>query len=159
MLNKWVIFFTKGFIKNGLFENISLISLKESWPFGIIDNPEDNADEFENNPAYKLYGFQFEETKYRADSYRSIFKEIIKLLYNIDNSVLDDLANSNYTYERGKTIRFSRTKENEHQEEILPSLFVYTNYSRSTIFDWIRDLFNRYQLDISLFCLLFIEKE
>ena len=124
-----------------------------------IDNPEDNADEFENNPAYKLYGFQFEETKYRADSYRSIFKEIIKLLYNIDNSVLDDLANSNYTYERGKTIRFSRTKENEHQEEILPSLFVYTNYSRSTIFDWIRDLFNRYQLDISLFCLLFIEKE
>ncbi len=124
-----------------------------------IDNPEDNADEFENNPAYKLYGFQFEETKYRADSYRSIFKEIIKLLYNIDNSVLDDLANSNYTYERGKTIRFSRTKENEHQEEILPSLFVYTNYSRITIFDWIRDLFNRYQLDISLFCLLFIEKE
>ena len=124
-----------------------------------IDNPEDNADEFENNPAYKLYGFQFEETKYRADSYRSIFKEIIKLLYIIDNSVLDDLANSNYTYERGKTIRFSRTKENEHQEEILPSLFVYTNYSRSTIFDWIRDLFNRYQLDISLFCLLFIEKE
>lgn len=124
-----------------------------------IDNPEDNADEFENNPAYKLYGFQFEGTKYRADSYRGIFKEIIKLLYNIDNSVLDDLANSNYTYERGKTIRFSRTKENNHQEEILPSLFVYTNYSRSTIFDWIRDLFNRYQLDITLFCLLFVEKE
>ena len=45
------------------------------------------------------------------------------------------------------------------QEEILPSLFVYTNYSRSTIFDWIRDLFNRYQLDITLFSLLFIEKE
>lgn len=83
-------------------------------------------------------------------------KEIIKLLYNIDNSVLDDLANSNYTYERGKTIRFSRTKENYHQEEILPSLFVYTNYSRSTIFEWIRDLFNRYQLDITLFSLLFI---
>lgn len=124
-----------------------------------IDNPEDNADEFENNPAYKLYGFQFEGTKYRADSYRGIFKDIIKLLYNIDNSILDDLANSNYTYERGKTIRFSRTKENDHQEEILPSLFVYTNYSRSTIFDWIRDLFDRYQLDITLFCLLFVEKE
>ena len=27
------------------------------------------------------------------------------------------------------------------------------------VYDWIRDLFNRYQLDISLFCLLFIEKE
>lgn len=124
-----------------------------------IDNPDDNADEFENNPTYKLYGFQFEGNKYRADNYRTIFKEIIKLLYNIDNSVLDDLANSNYTYERGKTIRFSRTKENDHQEEILPSLFVYTNYSRSTIFDWIRNLFNRYQLDISLFSLLFIEKD
>lgn len=124
-----------------------------------IDNPEDNADEFENNPAYKLYGFQFEGTKYRADSYRGIFKDIIKLLSNIDNSILDDLANSNYTYERGKTIRFSRTKENYHQEEILPSLFVYTNYSRSTIFDWIRDLFERYQLDITLFCLLFVEKD
>lgn len=124
-----------------------------------IDNPDDNADEFENNPAYKLYGFQFEGNKYRADNYRTIFKEIIKLLYNIDNSVLDDLANSNYTYERGKTIRFSRTKENDHQEEILPSLFVYTNYSRSTIFDWIRNLFNRYQLDITLFSLLFIEKD
>ena len=124
-----------------------------------IDNPDDNADEFENNPIYKLYGFQFEGNKYRADNYRTIFKEIIKLLYNIDNSVLDDLANSNYTYERGKTIRFSRTKENDHQEEILPSLFVYTNYSRSTIFDWIRNLFNRYQLDITLFSLLFIEKD
>lgn len=124
-----------------------------------IDNPDDNADEFENNPAYKLYGFQFEGNKYRADNYRGIFKEIIKLLYNIDTSVLDDLANSNYTYERGKTIRFSRTKENDHQEEILPSLFVYTNYSRSTIFDWIRDLFNRYQLDITLFSLLFVEKD
>lgn len=124
-----------------------------------IDNPDDNADEFENNPTYKLYGFQFEGNKYRADNYRTIFKEIIKLLYNIDNSVLDDLANSNYTYERGKTIRFSRTKENDHQEEILPSLFVYTNYSRSTIFDWIRDLFNRYQLDITLFSLLFVEKD
>lgn len=124
-----------------------------------IDNPDDNADEFENNPTYKLYGFQFEGNKYRADNYRTIFKEIIKLLYNLDNSVLDDLANSNYTYERGKTIRFSRTKENDYQEEILPSLFVYTNYSRSTIFDWIRNLFNRYQLDITLFSLLFIEKD
>ena len=124
-----------------------------------IDNLDDNADEFENNPTYKLYGFQFEGNKYRADNYRTIFKEIIKLLYNLDNSVLDDLANSNYTYERGKTIRFSRTKENDYQEEILPSLFVYTNYSRSTIFDWIRNLFNRYQLDITLFSLLFIEKD
>ena len=140
-------------------ENINTtLEFEKLYEF-YIDDPEDNADEFEDNPIYKLYGFQFEGNKYKADSYRTIFKEVIKLLYNIDNTILDDMAKSNYKYERGKTVRISTVKDNNHQEEILPSLFVYTTYSRRRIFEWIRFLFDKYQLDISAFSILFIEKE
>ena len=69
------------------------------------------------------------------------------------------MAKQNLTYERGTRVLFSKQKINDFEEEILENLFVYTNYNRTTIFYWIRELFNRYQLDIQDFCLLFIEKE
>ena len=124
-----------------------------------IDNPNDDGDEFASSNIYRLYGFEFENTKYKAESYKGIYKEIIRILYRIDNNILDDMANSNLTYERGTRILFSKNIDNNGHEEVLPNLFVYTNYNRSSIFEWIRELFKRYQLDIETFNILFIDKE
>jgi hypothetical protein len=124
-----------------------------------IDNPDDDGDEYANNPSYKLYGFMFDGIKYPSMNFRSIYRDIIKILYKLDNTILDEMAKQNLTYEYGSTILFSTDLKNNHQDEILPNLYVYTNYNRNSIFEWIRELFKKYQLDIKDFCLLYVEKD
>lgn len=124
-----------------------------------IDNPDDDGDEYASSAKYKLYGFQFDGIKYKSDSYKSVYKDIIKILYKLDNTILDEMAKQNLTYERGTRVLFSKQKMNDFEEEVLENLFVCTNYNRGSIFYWLRELFNRYQLDIQDFCLLFVEKE
>ena len=124
-----------------------------------IDNPDDDGDEYVSSSTYKLYGFQFDGIKYKADSFRNIYKEVIALLYKIDNTILDEMGRKNLTYERGTRILFSNEKTSEFQEEIVSGLYVYTNYSRSSIFEWIRELFKRYQIELQDFCILFVERD
>lgn len=124
-----------------------------------IDDVNDDGDEFVNSSVYKLYGFQFDGVKYRVDSFREIYRNIITILYKIDPTILDDMALNKLTYAKGTRVLFSKEKENEYMDEIFTNLYVYTNYNRNSIFEWIRELLNRYQIDIMNFCILFIDNE
>ena len=134
------------------------LEFEEYFEF-YIDNPDDDGDTYFSSSAYKIYGFQFDGIKYKSNSVRNIYRDVIRLLYQIDSSILEEMAEQNLTYKYGTRVLFSKTLENEFQEEIIPGIFVYTNYNRWSVFEWIRDLFERYQLNILDFSLLFIEKE
>ena len=54
-----------------------------------IDNPEDDADEYVDNPNYKLYGFQYDGVKYRASYFKNIYVEMVKILYSTNPAILD----------------------------------------------------------------------
>ena len=134
------------------------LEFEEYFEF-YIDNPDDDGDTYFSSSAYKIYGFQFDGIKYKSNSVRNIYRDVIRLLYQIDSSILEEMAEQNLTYKYGTRVLFSKTLENEFQEEIIPGIFVYTNYNRWSVFEWIRDLFERYQLNILDFSLLFVEKE
>lgn len=139
--------------------NIDTTLVFERYYEFYIDDPDNDGDEFINNPSYKMYGFQFDGIKYASSSFKNIFADIIKILYKIDNTILDDLAEQKFKFEHGTRVVFSKKKENDWQDEITPNLYVVTNYSRNMIFWWIRELLNKYQINIKDFCLLFIDKE
>ena len=46
-----------------------------------IGDEEDEVGEYINNSSYKLYGFMYDGIKYSFSSYKSIYREIIKMLY------------------------------------------------------------------------------
>lgn len=52
-----------------------------------------------------------------------------------------------------------KERDNQWQTEITPNLFIETGYSRHMLFWWIRELFNKYQIDLSNFCILFTDKD
>lgn len=124
-----------------------------------IDDVNDDGDEFVNSSVYKLYGFQFDGVKYKSDSFRDIYRNIIAILYKIDSSILDDMALNKETYAKGTRVLFSKEKDNDYMDEIFSNLYVYTNYNRNSIFEWIRELLERYQIDIMNFCILFVDNE
>lgn len=122
-----------------------------------IDNAEDDGDEYVDSPKYKLYGFSYDGVKYKCDSFKKIFIEVIKLLYTTNPTIIDGLANEKFTFENGSRIIFSHEYENDYQTEIYPNLFVMASYSRHMIFWWIRQLFDKYQLEITNFNILFTD--
>ena len=124
-----------------------------------IDNPEDDADEYVDNPNYKLYGFQYDGVKYRASYFKNIYVEMVKILYSTNPAILDELAERRFKFEYGTKIVFSKERDNQWQTEITPNLFIETGYSRHMLFWWIRELFNKYQIDLSNFCILFTDKD
>ena len=124
-----------------------------------IDNEDDDGGEYVDSPDYKLYGFKYDGVKYRENYFKNIYVEIIKILYSSNPSILDELAKQNFKFENGTKIVFSKERVNQWQTEIAPTLFIETGYSRHMIFWWIRELFEKYQLDIQNFCILFTDKE
>ena len=124
-----------------------------------LDNEEDDGNEYVDNPAYKLYGFKYDGVKYRGKYFKNIYIEVIKILYSNNPAILDEMAKRNFTSENGSKILFSRERVNEWLTEVNPNLFIETGYSRHTIFFWIRELFKKYELDLSNFCILFTDKE
>ena len=64
-----------------------------------------------------------------------------------------------FKFEYGTKIVFSKERDNQWQTEITPNLFIETGYSRHMLFWWIRELFNKYQIDLSNFCILFTDKD
>ena len=134
------------------------LEFEEYFEF-YIDNPDDDGDTYFSSSAYKLYGFQFEGTKHNAKNSKTVYKELIKVLYQLDSSILDEMAEQKVTYTYGSLALFSKTLDNDYQEEVLPGLFVRTHFNRPSIFEQIRELFKKYQLNILDFSLLFIEIE
>lgn len=125
----------------------------------FIDDPDNDADEYVDSPNYKLYGFQYDGVKHRANYFKNIYVEMVKILYSINPAILDSLAEERFKFEYGSKIVFSKTRENEWQTEINPNLFIETGYSRHMIFYWIRDLLNRYEIELNNFCVLFTDNE
>lgn len=124
-----------------------------------LDNQDNDADEFVDNPSYKLYGFQFDGVKYKTNYFKNIYIEMVKILYSINPAILDSLAEENYKFEYGTKIVFSKERVSQWQTEINPTLFIETGYSRHMIFWWIRELLNRYEIDINNFCILFTDND
>lgn len=124
-----------------------------------IDDPENDGDEYVGNPNYKLYGFSYDGIKYKSNNFKNIFINVIKLLYSFNPNILDNLAEEKFVFEKGTRVVFSKKRENDWQTEINSNLYAVTNYSRHMILWWIRELFNKYQMDLSNFCILFIDKD
>ncbi len=124
-----------------------------------IDNEDDDGGEYVDSPDYKLYGFKYDGVKYRQNYFKNIYVQLVKILYSANPSILDELAKQNYKFENGTKIIFSKERVNQWQAEIAPTLFIETGYSRHMIFWWIRELFEKYQLDIQNFCILFTDKD
>lgn len=122
-----------------------------------LEDLDDNEEYI--GPNYKMYGFQLEGVKYRTDNYKSIFREVLKILYNKDNSILEEMAKQNHKYQYGTRIIFSKTRKNEFQEEILPNFFVVTHFNKSDLMNWIKELLDRHQIETIDFCILFVENE
>ena len=124
-----------------------------------IDNEDDDGGEYVDNPMYKLYGFRYDGAKHRAKYFKDIYIEIVQILYSANPSILDELAKQNFRTEKGTRIVFSRERVNKSQVEIAPTLFIEIGYNRHRIFLLIRMLFEKYQLDIQDFCVLFTDRE
>lgn len=140
-------------------DNIDTTLEFEKYYEFYIDNEEDDGGEYVNNQSYKLYGFKYDGVKYRANYFKKIYVEMIRILYSSNSGILDELAKQNFKFENGTKIIFSKERVNQWQTEIAPTLFIETGYSRHMIFWWIRELFKKYQLDIQNFCILFTDKE
>jgi len=124
-----------------------------------IDDVDNDGDEYVDNPNYKLYGFSYDGIKYKSNNFKNIFIDIIKLLYSFNPTILDKFAEEKFIFENGTRIVFSKERENDWQTEVNSNLYVVTNYSRHMILWWIRELFNKYQIDLSSFCILFTDKD
>lgn len=122
-----------------------------------IDDPEDDGDEYVESSNYKLYGFEYDGVKYKANYFKNIYIEMVRILYSINPSILDELARKNFKFENGTKIVFSNQRVNDWQAEINSNLYIETGYSRHMIFWWIRELFSQYQLDVKDFKILFID--
>ena len=116
-----------------------------------------NADEFENDPKYKLYGFMFEGVKYRAKYYKDIYVSFLSVLYDKNPDVIRKLAEDKYTFEKGHRINFSTIDEGG-MTELRNGIYAETRFSRWWIFWMINYLMNEYQLDANAFCILYIDK-
>lgn len=136
------------------------LKFEKHYHFNLIE-PEDYADELADNPNFRLYGYSFEGTTYnlKSPSYKGIYIELLKKLYSKDNTLLDQMAEENYTYKYGTRILFSVDRKDENQTKIRDNLYVQINFSRREIFWWIRSFLEKYQIDLYDFSIIYTEKE
>ena len=141
-------------------QNIDTSLQFEKYYEFYIDDEDDDGGEYVDNPDYKLYGFKFDGVKYRANYFKDVYIEIVKILYSLNPSILDEYAKQNYTFEKnGTRILFSKERMHQYQAEVAPDLYIEKGYSRHNLFKLIRWLFKEYQLDIENMCILFTDKE
>jgi uncharacterized protein with ParB-like and HNH nuclease domain len=139
------------------------LEFEKYYEFYLIDSDSnadetDTSEEYFGNPKYKLYGFKYKDDKVKSDSLKAIYVDIIKMLYNKDKSIIGKLADDEFVFEHGSRVCFSRNEQNQYMTKVYDNLYVETNYNREMIFFWIKELFNKYQLDINDFSILFIDK-
>ncbi len=126
-----------------------------------LDDPENYAEEFADNPSFRLFGYKFEGTVYNmlSPSYKGILIDLIKNLYRRDSSILDKMAEEEYKYKYGTRVLFSKERKSKSQTKVNNNLYVQANYSRKDIFYWIRYFIQKYQLDYNDFSIIYTEKE
>lgn len=84
-----------------------------------------------------------------VDSYADMLAKVIDMLYDLDDDILEDLADSNYILPGAKKVYITKSENLLRREaEVYESgIFYETNLSATNILSFIRGLFDKYDLD------------
>lgn len=121
------------------------------WPYPETDfapniavNETHSLDEDFDFKGKYLVSFSFLDTPYTADTWSEMYQQVVKLLLELDATIIYKLAKS--TNHSGLDYHFT-TKETEGYAQIADKLFLYVASSTMSKINCLKRLFEKYELD------------